>query len=109
MAAQSGHRLFPRTRQRGSPVPPQADRHQQAQKAELRNRARPSRRAHPSSDSTRIWIQTFLIAGDPSLEIQAEAINQIAGQTLPADSWANVHQWLKDLLIANAKLDDSMV
>jgi cellulose biosynthesis protein BcsQ len=40
----------------------------------------------------------YLIAGDPSLEIQAEAINQIAAQTLPADSWPNVHQWLKDLL-----------
>jgi len=40
----------------------------------------------------------YLIAGDPSLEIQAEAINQIAGQTLPSDSWSNVHKWLKDLL-----------
>lgn len=40
----------------------------------------------------------YLIAGDPSLEIQAEAINQIASQTLPSSSWANVHQWLKDLL-----------
>lgn len=45
----------------------------------------------------------YLIAGDPSLEIQAEAINQIAGQTLPRDSWANVHQWLKDLLTALSK------
>lgn len=51
----------------------------------------------------------FLVAGDPSLEIQAEAINQIAGQTLPADSWSNVHQWLKDLLLENLKLDSSMV
>jgi len=42
----------------------------------------------------------FMVAGDPSLEIQAEAINQIAAQTLPSDSWANVHQWLKDLLSA---------
>lgn len=33
----------------------------------------------------------YLVAGDPALEIQAEAINQIAGQTLPNDSWANVH------------------
>lgn len=40
----------------------------------------------------------YLIAGDPSLEIQAEAINQIAGQTLPNNSWANAHSWLKDLL-----------
>lgn len=42
----------------------------------------------------------YLVAGDPSLEIQAEAINQIAGQTLPNNSWANVHKWLKDLLSA---------
>ena len=42
----------------------------------------------------------YLIAGDPSLEIQSQAINQIAAQTLPADSWANVHRWLKDLLDA---------
>lgn len=51
----------------------------------------------------------WLIAGDPSLEIQAEAINQIAGQTLPPESWANVHLWLKDLLIANAKLHPNMI
>jgi cellulose biosynthesis protein BcsQ len=51
----------------------------------------------------------FLIAGDPSLEIQAEAINQIAGQTLPPDSWSNVHQWLKDLLLANAARDPAMI
>lgn len=51
----------------------------------------------------------YLIAGDPSLEIQAEAINQIAGQTLPADSWANVHQWLKDLLVANSKISPEMI
>ncbi|MDI1344119.1 MAG: ParA family protein [Pseudolabrys sp.] len=51
----------------------------------------------------------YLIAGDPSLEIQAQAINQIAGQTLPSDSWANVHLWLKDLLVANAKLKSEIV
>jgi cellulose biosynthesis protein BcsQ len=45
----------------------------------------------------------YIVAGDPSLEIQAQAINQIAGQTLPSDSWSNVHQWLKDLLSAIAK------
>ena len=39
----------------------------------------------------------YLICGDPSLEIQAEAINQIAGQTLPPDSWGKVHLWLRDL------------
>ena len=45
----------------------------------------------------------YLIAGDPSLEIQGQAINQIAAQTLPADSWKNVHNWLKDLLDAVAR------
>src|ERR1700674_498099 len=40
----------------------------------------------------------YLIAGDPSLEIQAQVINQISGQTLPTDSWKNVHRWLADLI-----------
>ena len=39
----------------------------------------------------------FLVAGDPSLEVQAEAINQIANQSLPPDAWRNVHSWLADL------------
>jgi cellulose biosynthesis protein BcsQ len=42
----------------------------------------------------------WLIAGDPSLEIQAQVISQISGQTLPEESWKNVHSWLKDLVIA---------
>ena len=41
-----------------------------------------------------------LVAGDPSLEIQAQAINQIAVQTLPANSWANVHSWVSDIVAA---------
>jgi cellulose biosynthesis protein BcsQ len=59
--------------------------------------------------NTNLDDNLYLIAGDPSLEIQAEAINQIAGQTLPPDSWSTVHQWLKDLLVANAKLNPEMV
>ncbi len=51
----------------------------------------------------------YLIAGDPSLEIQAEAINQIAGQTLPSESWANVHKWLKDLLSAITRKHENAV
>jgi cellulose biosynthesis protein BcsQ len=43
-----------------------------------------------------------LIAGDPSLEVQTQAINQIAGQTLPMGTWANVHRWLVDMLDAAA-------
>ena len=40
----------------------------------------------------------FLLAGDPSLELQAQVINQISGQALPVDSWKNVHNWLADLI-----------
>ncbi len=43
-----------------------------------------------------LWI----IVGDPSLELQAQVISQIGGQTLPQDSWKNVRNWLKDLLTA---------
>lgn len=39
-----------------------------------------------------------LIVGDPSLEIQAQVISQIGGQTLPIDAWKNVHNWLLDLV-----------
>ncbi|MDA8120288.1 ParA family protein [Acidiferrobacter thiooxydans] len=38
-----------------------------------------------------------LVAGDPSLELQAQVINQISSQTLPANSWQTVHSWLLDL------------
>ena len=40
----------------------------------------------------------YLIAGDPSLELQAQVINQISSQTLPVESWKNVHRWLADLI-----------
>jgi chromosome partitioning protein len=52
----------------------------------------------------------YLICGDPSLEIQAQVINQISTQTLPADAWKNVHQWLSDLIAACvSKLGDCTV
>ena len=38
--------------------------------------------------------------GDGNVPTYSAAINQIAGQTLPSSSWANVHLWLKDLLVA---------
>lgn len=41
-----------------------------------------------------------LVAGDPSLEVQTQAMNQIAGQSLPQDAWANVHRWGLDLIDA---------
>ena len=40
----------------------------------------------------------YLVAGDPSLELQAQVINQISSQTLPVDSWKNVHGWVADLV-----------
>jgi cellulose biosynthesis protein BcsQ len=40
----------------------------------------------------------YLVAGDPSLELQAQAINQIAAQSLPADAWKN--SWVLDLVEA---------
>lgn len=45
----------------------------------------------------------WLIVGDPSLEIQAQVISQIGGQTLPQDAWRNVHYWLSDLVTAAMK------
>ena len=49
----------------------------------------------------------FLLCGDPSLEIQAQVINQISSQTLPEDAWKNVHSWLRDLILAcTAKIGD---
>jgi hypothetical protein len=35
------------------------------------------------------------------LELQAQVISQIGGQTLPQDSWKNVRSWLKDLILAS--------
>jgi cellulose biosynthesis protein BcsQ len=54
----------------------------------------------------------WLIAGDPSLELQAQVINQISSQTLPVDSWKNVHSWVADLVNECRKylgIDHSMV
>jgi cellulose biosynthesis protein BcsQ len=54
----------------------------------------------------------WLVAGDPSLELQAQVINQISSQTLPVNSWKNVHSWVADLVNECRKhlgIDDSMV
>jgi cellulose biosynthesis protein BcsQ len=51
----------------------------------------------------------FLVAGDPSLELQAQAINQISTQTLPVKSWRNVHSWLIDLVDSLAAQHDNAV
>ena len=51
----------------------------------------------PSDNNDNVPRNIRLIAGDPFLELQAEAMNQIANQTLPQDAWLNVHSWLADL------------
>ena len=50
-----------------------------------------------NSRNGKIPENLFLVAGDPSLEVQAEAINQIANQSLPSNTWRHVHSWLADL------------
>lgn len=54
----------------------------------------------PQSFNSQLPPNMLLVAGDPSLEVQAQAINQIASQTLPPDAWANVHRWAFDLVDA---------
>ena len=51
----------------------------------------------PREYNDKVPSNLFLVPGDPSLEVQAEAINQIANQSLPPKSWRNVHSWLADL------------
>lgn len=45
----------------------------------------------------------YLLCGDPSLELQAQVINQIGSQTLPESAWKNVHLWLRELINACAR------
>ncbi len=52
----------------------------------------------------------LLVAGDPSLELQVQSINQLASVTLPKDRWKNVHSWLIDLQQGIAsKYDNNVV
>ena len=39
----------------------------------------------------------YLVAGDPSLELQVQTINNIAVQDIPVGAWRNVHSWVIDL------------
>jgi chromosome partitioning protein len=55
-----------------------------------------------SSHNPNLTPNIWLLVGDPSLEIQAQVISQIGGQTLPPEAWKNVHNWLKDLISACA-------
>ena len=54
----------------------------------------------PHKENDKLPKNMLLVAGDPALEVQAEAMNQIANQSLPPDSWRNVHSWLADLCSA---------
>ena len=38
-----------------------------------------------------------LIAGDPSLELQVQTINNLAVVGLPEDAWKNVHSWIVNI------------
>ena len=53
-----------------------------------------------SDHNKNLTENVWLIVGDPSLEIQAQVISQISGQTLPEDAWKNVHSWLADVISA---------
>lgn len=57
---------------------------------------------HAHERNKKIPENVFLLAGDPSLEVQAQVINQLGAVSLPAESWRNVHLWLKDLVDACA-------
>ena len=52
----------------------------------------------------------YLVAGDPSLELQAQVINQISILPQPQDAWKSVHSWVIDLIegIKKALGDDTM-
>lgn len=49
-----------------------------------------------------------LVAGDNLLEIQAQAIYQMAQLTIPGDAWAAVHRWIRDLCDDLAKTHNSV-
>ena len=40
----------------------------------------------------------FLVVGDPSLELQAQVINQLSRISQPQDAWKLVHSWVIDLI-----------
>ena len=56
-----------------------------------------------SEYNNNIPVNLMLIAGDPKLEIQAQVMNQISSQTLPPETWKNVHSWLLDLILPIGK------
>jgi len=52
---------------------------------------------HVHPINRKISKNLFLAAGDNLLEIQAQAIYQMAQLTIPENAWASVHKWVRDL------------
>ncbi len=53
----------------------------------------------PHDDNSEIPSNIDLICGDPLLELQANAVNTLANQSIPGtNTWIAVIDWLKDLL-----------
>lgn len=51
----------------------------------------------PHEFNDNLPLNLRLIAGDPSLELQVQTINNIAVQELPEGAWRNVHSWVIDI------------
>ena len=51
-----------------------------------------------SQKNKNIPSNLYLVVGDPVLELQVQTINNISVQEMPANSWENVHSWVKDLI-----------
>lgn len=49
------------------------------------------------SVNSKVPKNLFLVAGDNLLEVQAQAIYQMAQLTIPENAWAAVHYWIRDL------------
>ena len=55
----------------------------------------------PSRFNSKIPENIHLLAGDPLLELQSNAISTLANTQIPGtDSWAKVVSWLRDFIIA---------
>lgn len=40
----------------------------------------------------------YMVVGDPSLELQAQVINQLSQLPQPVDAWKQIHSWVIDLI-----------
>ena len=55
---------------------------------------------NPNRDGYNKHLKTnlYIVAGDPSLELQAQVINQLSILQQPPDAWKLVHSWILDLI-----------